>query len=259
MIVDVSAFVGRWPFRRLRHAGVQGIRALMDRTGTQIALTTPLHAVFYRDCLEAVVEMCEEVRPCAGLHPVAVVNPAFPGWERDLGVMVEDFGCVALRLFPSYHQYRLHHDSALALLEEGHRRGLPLLLNVRLEHEPWQHPLMPVPPVPLDEVSLLLRSQREGSIILCGLNPVEVRALARDIIERPQTYVDFSWRPAGFYLASLIELLGVQHLIYGSAMPLQYPESALLQVHQARIGDEAKQRVLSGNAADVWGWTLRGP
>jgi hypothetical protein len=39
MRFDLNVYLGRWPFRRLRYAGAEGVRQLMARTGArQLAL-----------------------------------------------------------------------------------------------------------------------------------------------------------------------------------------------------------------------------
>lgn len=40
-------------------------------------------------------------------RPFAVINPAFPGWERDFEICFENMGFKGLRLFPTYHGYNL--------------------------------------------------------------------------------------------------------------------------------------------------------
>jgi hypothetical protein len=113
----MNSYIGNWPFRRLPYRTAEDIRKLMDRTETQAALVTPMAAIFYKDCLSAVQELRDDLdrHPTAPLWPVAVVNPAFPGWQVDLAIMIDQFGCVAVRLFPNYHNYRLTDPQAAAL------------------------------------------------------------------------------------------------------------------------------------------------
>ena len=94
MYFDLNVYLGRWPFRRLRYAGAAGVRQLMSRTQVGQALAIPLPAVFYKDCLDGVLEMIKDIGPDnQDLLPLAMVNPNFPGWERDLRYMVEELGC----------------------------------------------------------------------------------------------------------------------------------------------------------------------
>ena len=101
MIFDLNVFLGHWPFRRLRMGGAAGVRKLMARNSIQQALAIPLQGIFYKDCLDGVQEMAEEIGAHSrDLLPLAMVNPRFPGWERDLRAMVEELGCVGLRADP---------------------------------------------------------------------------------------------------------------------------------------------------------------
>ena len=45
------------------------------------------------------------------LLPLTVVNPSFPGWERDLDYTVEQLGCVGCGALPNYHGYSVYDAS----------------------------------------------------------------------------------------------------------------------------------------------------
>jgi uncharacterized protein len=89
MTFDLNVYLGHWPFRRLRVSGAAGVRKLMARNGIQQALAIPLQGIFYKDCLDGAQEMAEEIGARSrDLLSLGMVNPRFPGWERDLRTMV---------------------------------------------------------------------------------------------------------------------------------------------------------------------------
>ena len=113
---------------------------MMARTGVVQALAIPLQAIFYKDCLDGVVEMIDDIGPgCRDLLPLAVVNPAFPGWEADLDRMAGELGCVGCGVLPNYHGYAVYDACARALFTRLARLGLPALIFVRLWDERSHH------------------------------------------------------------------------------------------------------------------------
>jgi predicted TIM-barrel fold metal-dependent hydrolase len=248
MVFDLNVYLGRWPFRRLRHAGAEGVRGLMARTGTSRALAIPLQAVFYKDCLDGVCEMVEEIRQeGTDLLPLAMVNPDFPGWERDLRQMVEILGCVGCGVVPNYHGYRVYDPCAEALLRTLGEMGLPALVFVRLWDERSHHWRMQVPPLTVDDLTYVLKTYPELRVAVCNANlPSEGVALAPVLADRVQTLLTTAYK--SLKLAEMVERVGAEHLAYGSGMPFYYPESALLQVRDAEIDERARAMILAENA-----------
>jgi predicted TIM-barrel fold metal-dependent hydrolase len=250
LIIDVNCFVGHWPFRRIPYRTVDDIRQLMARTNTQGALVTPLAGLFYKDCLSAVREMLNELE--AGSHPnvwpVAVLNPAFPGWQDDLAIVVDEWGCVALRLFPGYHGYRLTDPQAADLLETVQDRELPLMISVRVEDERLHHWLVKVQPIPCPDITWVLGAYPHLKLVLCEVKPDEVDQLCGDIRNHPHASVDTSARMPQFYLEKMVRQLGSDRIMYGTGMPLKYPECALFQVSDAQLSEVSERKIFSENA-----------
>ena len=140
MIVDLCVYLGYWPFHRLRNAGAAGVRRLMARTGASRALAAPLQAVFYKHCTDGVLEMIEDIGPGRDdLLPLAMVNPNFPGWERDLEQQIHELGCVACGIVPHYHGYRVYDPCAGQLFARLSEMNLPAVLFVRFWDERSHH------------------------------------------------------------------------------------------------------------------------
>lgn len=254
MIIDVNSYVGRWPFRRLAFGGASGLKALLNRTKTDMALATPISGVFYRDCFSAMEEMLEdEGWDSAHMRPVAVVNPEFPGWEADLDVMIREMGCLAVRLIPNYHGYRLYDDPALALVSKVQDYGLPAIITLRMRDERTHHWLMPVDPVPVDEVRFLMRQLPRGKYMLSNARWPEIKALRCELDMVDDGVWEMSYKPPAFGIELAVEEFGAERVLYGSCAPLQYPESALLPVQEAALSDDDKELILSRNAVRVFG------
>ena len=259
-IIDVNCFHGHWPFRRIPYRTVHDLRGLMTRAGTRGALLTPMAGVFYKDCLSAVREMLDELEDAAyaNMWPVAVVNPAFPGWREDLATTVDEWGCVALRMFPNYHGYRLSDSPSAEMLEAVQERGLPLMISMRVEDERLQHRLARVPPVGPGDIMWVLRSFPEIKLILCEPKPAEIDELRQPVLTHTHACLVTPSRMPQFYLEELVRQVGSQRIMYGTGMPLAYPEGVLQPAQDARLDEEARAAILFGNAVRVFGVDCEG-
>jgi len=253
MTFDFTVYSGYWPFRQLRYAGASGLTRLMARTGVSQALAVPLQGVFYKDCLDGVREMCADLASHAGKFlPSAVVNPNFPGWERDLRTMVEDFGCVACGMLPNYHGYRVTDGCAAALLRLLEQMNVPCLIFIRLWDERSHHWCMQVPPLSVDEVNYLLKLFLTVPMAICNaILPIEGVALAPAFQDRAATVLTTAYKSIN--LDQVLPQVGPEHLVYGSGAPLFYPESALLQIQMARLDSGVREKILCRNALDFLG------
>jgi len=254
VIIDANAYVGCWPFRRLSYCGARGLTALMQRTATDVALASPIAGAFYRDCLSAMEQMLDDPGwDAERLRPVAVVNPAFAGWDADLDTMVARLGCVAVRVLPNYHGYSLQDDCALRLAERVQSLGLPLIVTARMQDERSHHPRMLVEAVPVDDIRFLVRVLPGGAYVLSNVSWQEVLALRAEFEIVPGLAWEMSYKPPVGYLEQAVGEIGAERVLYGSGAPLQYPEALLRVVQQARIGEGERAAILGGNAARVFG------
>jgi len=227
---------------------------LLERTGTDVSLVSPIAGAFYRDCLSAMEEMledggCDQER----LRPVAVVNPAFPGWEADLDAMVRRMGCLAVRLISNYHGYRLYDDAALQVVGKAQGYGLPVIVTMRMQDERSHHWHMLVNPVTVDEVRFLMRQLPRGKYVLSNVWYSEVCSLRSELDLVQEGVWEMSYKPPAFFVERAVEEFGAERMLYGSGAPLQYPESLLLPVQEAAVSDGAKDLILAGNARRVFG------
>ena len=141
MIIDVNAWVGHWPFRRLRHNTVQGLLRLMDRSGIDRAVVASIHGAFYRDAHAANEELADQVlRHRDRLIPFATLNPAYAGWEEDLRRCVEDLELCGIRLVPQYHGYDPASNASLDLLDAVSEVGWPVQVPMRIVDRRQRHP-----------------------------------------------------------------------------------------------------------------------
>ena len=169
-MIDVNAFLGEWPFRRLPYAQPEDRLRKMDALGIEKAVVSRLENVFYKDLLVGNEELHAIVQRFPDRFiPAYTINPGFPGWEHDLDICINDFGMRNLRLHPNYHQYsrlkgnvpriaeargypnyQQYHfldDQAQALLGKAEEHDLVVLISIGVEDPRFAHWLMKVPSV----------------------------------------------------------------------------------------------------------------
>ncbi len=257
MIVDMSAYLGHWPFRRLRHNTADGLLALMDRAGIDMACTSSAGAIFYKNSQAGNEELAEQIAPHRDrLIPFAVINPTYADWEHDLAVCADELGARGLRLYPNYHNYSLADACCNELIAAAADRDLVVSIPVRQIDQRQRHWLIEVPDVALhDLAALVARHPGARFVFLNGLNFVSSPLGSADD-DLPDNYAIGISRLSAVMQAEikqLLETLGTDRVVFATGMPFKYPEPALLKVEVLDAAEEEKQAILAGNALRLLG------
>ena len=118
MRIDANAYLGHWPFRRLRYNDADGLLRLMDKKKIDRAVVSSIGSIFYRNCHEGNIELAEQVNEHRDrLIPFGTINPTYPGFLEDLRRCHEDLGMVGVKLYPNYHAYSLRDPRTLELMQ----------------------------------------------------------------------------------------------------------------------------------------------
>jgi hypothetical protein len=102
MRIDVNAFVGSYPYRRVPGTAPEAVLAAMDRVGLDEAWITHLPGVFWRDPGEGNPWLLEAARRHPRLRPVPAVHPGLAGW-RKVVALAADAGAPAVRADPTFY------------------------------------------------------------------------------------------------------------------------------------------------------------
>lgn len=232
MIIDVNASVGHYPFRSLRATSARQLIAAMDQAGIARAVVPSLHAVFYRDAHRGNEELMAEVQLHAGrLLPVATINPAYVGWERDLAQAVDQWKVKALTLTPEYHGYALNDSRGRAALERVESHGLPLLLTQRLEDRRQRHAWDRAEDLTVNALLEVARAYPKLKFILANWAGLDGARLA-DAGLKGRCLIDFARLQVVYRneVPRLIEALGVEALAFGSHQPFDYVGGSLVKL-----------------------------
>jgi predicted TIM-barrel fold metal-dependent hydrolase len=247
-LFDINAYTGDWPFRRLAHRTADDLLRLMDRAGIARAVVSPLAAVFRLDVSGPNEELLRFVEGHRDrLAPAFAVNPGDPAWEDDLRASLQA-GAAALRFYPNYHAYSPADPACIEVAQAAAEAGMPLLIAARLQDERSHHPMMKVPPVGADELVELALAVPRARIVVTMLRVGEAKPLAG----ARNLHFDLCGMqgPVGF-LPQLVEAVGAERLLLGTAMPLQYPLASVEKLRAAHLAPEARAAIAFGNAVRV--------
>lgn len=252
MIVDLNAYLGHWPFRRLRHNDAESLLRLMDRAGIDRACVSSASAIFYKNSQSGNEELAEQIRGHEDrLTHFAVINPAYVAWRRDLEVCAEQFGSRGLRLYPHYHNYALSDACCDELVAAATERGMVVSIPLRQIDQRQRHWLLEIPDVAHGALEALVQRHPDARFVfLNGIGFTGSRLGAADN-GLPENYVIGISRLKATManeVGALVRNLGAERVVLGTGMPFKYPEVALLKVEVLDAPEEVKRAILGGNA-----------
>jgi len=252
MIVDVNAYLGHFAFRRLRHNTATSLLALMDAKKIDKAVVSSADAITYRNAQAGNEDVAEETKGHRDrLIPFAVVNPFYAGWQDDLKICHEQFGMTGLHLYPKWHNYQLSSPCCRELVDAATERGMIISIPIRVEDNRERSWLLNVPDVPLEEIVELVKAHPKARFIL--LNGIDYTRcpLGRKNNGLPSNYaIELSRLSAVLAneLGQLITNLGAERVMFGTGMPFNYPDPALVKLEVLDTSEPEKEKIRSQNA-----------
>jgi len=284
-LIDTNAYLGHFAARRLHYNTPEGLLALMDRAGIAQACVSSASAICYRNCHAGNEEMWEALndgltptplprsaalRPGEGndsgggvqalalqrLIPFAVINPAYAAWEKDLRWCRETMGARGVRIYPSWHNYKLSDGVCHALAEAAAELGMVVSIPQRVEDYRQRHWLLDTPDVNLNEVAALAAAHPNTKFLVSNAAGIGGSDLVTKKDDLPaNTWVDMC-RPDVVYtkeLERLVEALGADRIVFGSCIPFCYPEPAIIRMEVLRDLGYDVEKIGAGNAAQLLG------
>ena len=129
---DINIALGHWPFQQLPYETVDALEARLKEYGVSGALAVNTHGLFYRDVQNANIELAQWISGNPFFTGCASINPAYPQWEKDLRVCVEEFGFRAVRLTPLYHDYDADGELMDEAVSAAEALGIAVLIPQRI-------------------------------------------------------------------------------------------------------------------------------
>jgi predicted TIM-barrel fold metal-dependent hydrolase len=251
MRIDVNAFVGAYPFRRVPGTAPDAVVAAMDRVGLDEAWVTHLPGVFWRDPTEGNSWLLEATRGHRRFRPVPAVHPGLASWRETLRRAAAE-GAPAVRADPTFYGIEPAGPAMRALAAACGEAGLPLALAVRFEDGRQRHPNDVAPELPAAAVRALVRCDPRVRLLVThadrpfveevhfGSTPVEASRIWWDIC--------WIWGPPEDHLQTLLATVGPARFVLGTGQPLRLPENAGAKLDLLDIADHDRTAIESGNA-----------
>lgn len=182
--------------------------------------------------------LMNDIKNYPSLIPVWVVMPHHTGEFPDPGTLREQLklsGVRAVRMFPlvTDQNYCISEWNCGELFSMLERCGIPLLIG--FDQFKW------------DELYGLCSSHPDLHVILTDMNYREDRNLYPLLKKFGNLYVETFGYKQHHGIEEICSRFGANRLIFGSGMPLQSGASGVAMINYARIGEEEKRMIASGN------------
>lgn len=230
--IDVSAWIGDYPFRAVPHPEPAVLaNVVLPREGFTGAWVGHLPGAFHRDPAPSNRELSRLLAPHRDvLHPAPIVRPDWPRWERELDRAVEA-GAPAVRVYPAQWGLGVGHPGLHALARACGDSGVALHVTVRFEDLRQRHSMDTAG----DVSAALLRALARDSEGRC---PIVVAGAGRELIEETywgltpvessRLYFDFAWvwGPPDDHFAHLVRTVGAERFAWATYWPLRLAQQS---------------------------------
>ena len=249
MIIDINAFIGEWPFGELPYRTADGLLTLMDRHGIDIAAVSSLHGLFYKLCDRANRRLYEDIKGHGDrLVPVGTVNPAFPGWERDLKQCRDEFGARAVKLFPTYHGYAPDCPECSDAIDAAAEMGLPVVLSLGFEDPRVHQWTLQIPSIDVQALARLASTKSGKRLVLSAIHTAEARGVF-SAAQGSDYCVEISHMEGPILcVQQFVKDMGADRVLLGTQAPFMNPKGAMLALCEPGFEEGDRARVLGGNA-----------
>ncbi|HUF35830.1 MAG TPA: amidohydrolase family protein [Gemmatimonadales bacterium] len=251
MRIDVNAFLGAYPYRRVPGTSPEAVLAAMDRVSIDEAWATHLPGIFWRDPHDGNRWLLDTCGRNPRLRPVPAVQPEMAGWRRVLDA-AREAGAPAVRSDPTFYGIAPAGQAMRTLAAACGDLGLPLALAVRLEDGRQRHPSDGGGELPAAAVRALVRSSPTVRLLVThadrpfieevhfGSTPEEARRIWWDI--------SWVWGPPEDHLQTLLGTIGPERFVFGTGQPLRIPENGIAKLDLLDLDPAARGAVEAENA-----------
>ena len=246
-MIDVNCCIGAYPFRELPHPNPDVLVRVLAREGLDGAWVGHLPTAFHRDVTagnEALFAALEPHR--AVLEPVPAIRPDWPHWQLALATAHAD-GARAIRAYPVQWGIGAH-DARLAELAHACAEiGLPLVLTTRFEDVRQRGALDASSDLSAAHIRAIVRADPGVRVVVtsAGRALIEESHWGLTPDERARLWWDISWiwGPPEDDLAHLLQTVGANRFLFGSAWPLRLVQSPIANLEL--LPSELRQGVLA--------------
>ncbi len=223
--VDVSAWIGPYPFRDVPHPDPEVLVRVLERERIQRAWVGWLPGVWHRDPSAGNERLRRALAPFAGqLLAAPAVRPDWPGWQRVLSRELE-MGVGCIRAYPAQWGYAPGDESLTRLARGCSEAGVPLHLTVRFEDVRQRHRLDSAGDLMAASVRAVARAGTRCTLVISGAGREFIEEVWWGLTPEEQQYLRFDfgwvWGPPDDHFAHLARTVEPSAWVLGSQWPLR--------------------------------------
>ena len=253
--IDVTAWIGGYPFRDIPHPEPAILERVVDREGFGGAWVGHLPGAFHRDPVPSNRALYSALAPHRRtLHPVPMVRPDWPGWEHQLQT-ARDEGAPAVRVYPAQWGLGPRHPALAELSLACASAGLAMHVTIRFEDLRQRHASDVSGDVSAATLRGLARQAGGAVLVVAGASRELIEETHWGLTPNEQSHVfyDFHWiwGPPEEHFAHLVRTLGPERLAWSSWWPLRLTQQsrALVDLLPEAEARQAAERPLADGRA----------
>ncbi len=233
--VDVTAWIGGYPYRHLPHPEPDILVRVLEREGFGGAWVGHLPGAFHRDPSPTNRALYAALAPHrASLHPAPIVRPDWPGWERQLTAALDE-GAPVVRVYPGQWGLGPNHPALAELSTACVEAGLVMHVTVRFEDLRQRHAIDGAADVPAATLRGLVRrsamaSPRRAVTLVAGAGRELLEETHWGLTPEEQAlmFYDFHWiwGPPDDHFAHLVRTVGRSRLAVSSWWPMRLTQQS---------------------------------
>ena len=245
MFIDINAYVGHWPFRKLKNNSLCELDKLAREYDITHMIVANLNGLFYKNAANANLELVDELKSYNGktqFIPFAMVNPTYPGWERNARDMIKA-GFKGFEISPLYHGYSVKPkllfdgnapvDFAGSVMKLAEELNVPVRICASFENFRGRSELDVQDNITADDLYTLIFPFESVSVFVTGFSFIAINGdLAELLKSRKNIYFDTTqtemlvekvWK-------STLGKISEEQICFGSQSPFNYIDTNLVRV-----------------------------
>lgn len=258
MLLDINAYVGNWPFKKLQYNTCGSLLERMDRFGVDVSVISSLNGIFYKNTQPANMDLYDEIKSkrihSDRLIPFAVINPVYAGWKDDLLTCVHNYGMKGVRLYPKYHDYELSNPSFIELVKTARDLGITVALTLRMVDKRQRSWMDIQNEWALKDVIPIIREVPDAKYLVLNVaNSTHLNEEDTELIKNSDIVMDTSGRAVS-NLSELLKKYGKDKFALGTHSPILDYLSGLLRIEileKNEADEDTKELLRSGNATRI--------
>ncbi len=223
--VDVSAWIGPYPFRKVPHPDPEVLVRVLARERVQRAWVGWLPGVWHRDPTAGNAQLREALAPFSSVLLTApAIRPDWPEWQRVLSHELE-MGVGCIRAYPAQWGLEPGDASMTRLAGACAEASVPLHLTVRFEDLRQRHRLDSAGDLTAASVRALARAGTRCMVVVSGAGRDFIEEVWWGLTPDERQYVRFDfgwvWGPPEDHFAHLVRTIDATAWQMGSQWPLR--------------------------------------